>query len=242
MTVLGVIPVRWASTRLPGKPLADIGGKPMLWWVWRAATRARTLDRVIVATDDRRILDAARGFGAEAVMTPRTCRSGSDRVAEVARRVKSDLVVNIQGDEPFLKPAAIDRAVRPLLKARRWRMGTLAAPLESAERPNANMVKVWVNGTGAAKDFARTIPARWRRAGQETRPYKHLGLYVYRRDLLLRLTRWPQTSRERRERLEQLRALEHGVAIHVAEVQHAGRGVDTPRDLAWARRRIRRTR
>jgi 3-deoxy-manno-octulosonate cytidylyltransferase (CMP-KDO synthetase) len=239
MRIVGIIPARWASTRLPGKPLADLGGRPLIEHVWRRALRARRLSRVLVATDDVRIAAAVRAFGGEAVMTPRACASGTDRLAVAARRIACDVVVNVQGDEPFLSPAALDRLVEPFLSDRRLQMATLAAPLPAAEAQDPNSVKVVCDLDGSALYFSRAaVP--FPRGGlrpSSASPYRlHVGVYAYRRAFLLKYARWPQTPLERLERLEQLRALEHGVRIRVVNAARPSLSVDTPADLDRARR------
>lgn len=239
MRIVGIIPARWASTRLPGKPLADLGGRPLIEQVWRRARRARRLSRLLVATDDLRIAAAVRGFGGEAVMTPRTCASGTDRLAAAVRRLACDVVVNIQGDEPFLSPAALDQLVEPFLSDPDLQMATLSAPLPAASAADPNSVKVVCDLAGDALYFSRAalpFPRDGLRPGASSPFRLHLGVYAYRRACLLKFARWPQTPLERLERLEQLRALEHGVRIRVVPVARPSLSVDTPADLARARR------
>jgi 3-deoxy-manno-octulosonate cytidylyltransferase (CMP-KDO synthetase) len=238
MNIVGIIPARYASTRLPGKPLADLCGQTLIERVWRRARRAKSLSRVIVATDDRRIARAVNAFGGEAVMTPATCASGTDRLAWVAKKLACDIVVNIQGDEPFILPATIDRLCAPLTKERKLMMSTLSAPLPLDDFCNPNAVKVVCDADGNALYFSRApIPhPRDSVAKISGRNFRlHLGLYAYRRDFLLRYTAWAQTPLEKIEKLEQLRALEHGVKIRVVSVTRATLSVDTPEDLKRAR-------
>ncbi len=241
MKILGVIPARYGSTRFPGKPLHPIAGKPLVQHVVERCRGARALAEVIVATDDARIADAVRPF-CRVEMTRPDHPSGTDRIAEVAGRVSCDAVVNIQGDEPLLDPAVIDAVAAALADAE---MTTAAAPLpDPAELDNPNVVKVVLNATGRALYFSRhPIPYLrdlvGRTAAERVRafPYlKHLGLYGYRRDTLLRLVRWPVSPLEAAEKLEQLRALEHGLAIAVVRVAAASPGVDTPEDAARVER------
>jgi 3-deoxy-manno-octulosonate cytidylyltransferase (CMP-KDO synthetase) len=237
--IIGIIPSRYASSRLPGKALADICGKPMVQHVVERASRGRLLDEVLVATDDQRILETVRGVGGKACLTSPGHPSGTDRIAEVVQGLACDLVVNIQGDEPLLDPAVIDSAVEPLLANPSIAMGTLACPLNVDEAADPSNVKVVVDREGYALYFSRArIP--YVRDGVPLdldRPYLlHVGLYVYRRDTLLRLAALPPTILEERERLEQLRALEHGIRIHVVLTEHRSIGVDTPEDLARVRR------
>ncbi len=238
LRVVGLIPARYASKRFPGKALVNLCGKPLLQHVVERSAQARSLSRVVVATDDLRIADAVRGFGGEVAMTAATHPSGTDRIAEVARNLDCDLVVNIQGDEPLIVPPEIDAAVAPLLADPTIPMGTLACPLPLELAGDPNAVKVVVGIDGFALYFSRSsIPyLRDGHAGGAS-PYRlHIGLYVYRRDVLLRLAGLPPTPLEERERLEQLRALEHGIRIRVVMTDHPSIGVDTPEDLDRVRR------
>ncbi len=244
MNILGVIPARYGSTRFPGKPLHPLAGKPLVQHVVERCRGARALAEVIVATDDARIADAVRPF-CRVEMTRPDHPSGTDRIAEVAGRVACDAVVNIQGDEPLLDPAIIDAVAAALADAE---MTTAAAPLhDPAELDNPNVVKVVLNAAGRALYFSRhPIPylrdLAGHAAGERVRafPYlKHLGLYGYRRDTLLRLVRWPVSPLEAAEKLEQLRALEHGLAIAVVRAAAASPGVDTPEDAARVERLLR---
>jgi 3-deoxy-manno-octulosonate cytidylyltransferase (CMP-KDO synthetase) len=239
--VLGVIPARYASTRLPGKPLAPLADRTLLEHVWRRTVRAR-LDRVVVATDDRRILEAARGFGAEALLTSAAHPSGTDRVAEVAERVGADyrVVVNVQGDEPLLAPESLDRLVA-LFEDPAVGMATLCEPLETAaELADPNVVKVVRAQDGRALYFSRApiphpragAPLTGALAGGVWR--KHQGIYAYTRDTLLALARTPVSPLEAAEGLEQLRALELGCPILVLDSDFHSIGVDTPADLERA--------
>ncbi len=239
--VIGVIPSRYASSRFPGKALADICGKPMVQHVVERASRARRLDEVLVATDDRRILEVVNGFGGKACLTSPAHPSGTDRIAEIVQGLPCDLVVNIQGDEPLLDPAVIDSAVEPLLTDATIAMGTLACPLSVADAADPSNVKVVMDRAGFALYFSRA-PIPYLRDGHPPgrgSPYLlHVGLYVYRRDTLLRLAALPPTLLEERERLEQLRALEHGIRIRVVRTEHRSIGVDTPEDLARVRQMV----
>ncbi|MBU6401988.1 MAG: 3-deoxy-manno-octulosonate cytidylyltransferase [Verrucomicrobia bacterium] len=236
MQILGIIPARYASTRLPGKPLVRIAGKPLLQHVVERCQLAQSLNEVIVATDDERVAAAARKF-ARVELTHPEHPSGTDRIAEVAARCRCDAVVNVQGDEPLIEPAVID-AVAGALAARE--MSTAATPLKHVEDyDNPNVVKVVVNATGCALYFSRrTIPyvrdaARGPLAGQLAAfPFlKHLGIYGYRREALLRLVRFPVSALEQAEKLEQLRALENGMTIAVVRVDYDSVGVDAPEDV-----------
>ncbi len=237
-----IIPARYGSTRFPGKPLARLWGKPIIQHVYERASQSRLCSRVIIATDDDRIAAAARGFGAEVAMTRTDHPSGTDRVAEVAAGLKADLIVNVQGDEPLVDPVAIDAAVEPLIAAPMISMSTLAAPIEEiADLANPNVVKVVMDQAGFALYFSR-LPIPFVRDGREWRKlvarddfevirYRHIGLYVYPREFLLCLTNLPPTPLEQAEKLEQLRALEHGHKIKVVIVEKASPGIDTPEDL-----------
>lgn len=247
MKVVAIIPARYGSTRLPGKPLATIGGKPMIQHVYESTSKAKILDRVIVATDDRRIEAAVQDFGGEAMMTSARHASGTDRLAEVARRIHADILVNVQGDLPFIHAATISRAVAPLKRDRQIPMATVCTPIyDEAEWQNHNIVKVLTDRAGLAMYFTRApipfarndaIDLRGRKPGRKRLwGYRHLGLYVYRRDFLLKFARLRPTPLERIESLEQLRALENGYSIHVAEVDERSVEVDTPADLERAER------
>ena len=229
--ILGVIPARFASTRFPAKALARISGKSMLEHVFERASQARYLTSVVIATDDQRIYDEAKRFGAPVRMTRADHLSGTDRVAEVASTDDAQIVVNIQGDEPLIDPAAIDAAVLSILDHPEIPMGTLKKRIEDpAEIDNPNVVKVVTNFAGDAIYFSRaTIP--YLRGGESLTRFKHIGLYVYRRDFLLSYSDLPVGPLEKAERLEQLRALENGYSIRVAETEYESIGVDTPEDF-----------
>lgn len=229
--ILGVIPARFASTRFPAKALARISGKSMLEHVFERASRARYLTSVVIATDDQRIYDEAKRFGAPVRMTRADHLSGTDRVAEVASTDDAQIVVNIQGDEPLIDPAAIDAAVLSILDHPEIPMGTLKKRIEDpAEIDNPNVVKVVTNFAGDAIYFSRaTIP--YLRGNESLTRFKHIGLYVYRRDFLLSYSDLPVGPLEKAERLEQLRALENGYSIRVAETEYESIGVDTPEDF-----------
>ena len=233
-----MIPARYAASRLPGKPLADIAGRPMVEHVYRRAAAARGVTAVIVATDDDRIASAVAGFGGRWVMTRPDHASRTDRIAEVARELSCDLIVNVQGDEPALAPAAIEQAIAPLAADASIVMGTLGNSLDEASDPqNPNVVKVLVDQRGFALYFSRApVPYRRDAGAPGATVLRHVGLYVYRRDFLLRLASLPRTPLERVESLEQLRALEHGYRIKVVETAYQSLSVDTPEDLDHVRR------
>ena len=230
--ILGVIPARFASSRFPGKVLAQIASKSMLQRVYERASLARYLTATIIATDDERVYEAAKSFGARVVMTRADHVSGTDRVAEAASAENAELVVNIQGDEPLIDPAAIDAAVLPLAHDAEIVMGTLKKAIEDPrEITDANVVKVVTDRNGDAIYFSRCpIPYERDRAKPGTH-FKHIGLYVYRRDFLLRYPALQVGPLEQAERLEQLRALENGYRIRVVETECESLGVDTPEDL-----------
>jgi 3-deoxy-manno-octulosonate cytidylyltransferase (CMP-KDO synthetase) len=237
--IVGIIPARYASSRFPGKALAELCGKPLVQHVVERAGRARLLDEVLVATDDARIRAAVEVFGGRAVMTSPDHPSGTDRIAEVVRGLACDLVVNIQGDEPLLDPDMVDRAVEPLVADPTLPMGTLARPMSLEEAADPSKVKVVLDRKGCALYFSRAqIPFLRDGAvpGDATPFLLHVGLYVYRREALLRFADLPPSPLEERERLEQLRALEHGMRIRVVVTQHGSFGVDTPADLERVRR------
>lgn len=253
--VVAIIPARYASTRLPGKPLVDIAGKPM---IVRVAERAREVaaikqgGRVIVATDDQRVFDAVAAHGHEVMMTSPDHRTGTDRLAEVAAQLDAEIIVNVQGDEPLIEPATIEAAIAPLLADASIVMSTTAEPIESAaDLLNPNVVKVVTDGEGFALYFSRnpipfpraavqahgSIEAAFAAEPELLKQYsKHTGMYVYRRDFLLRYAKLLPTPLEQSELLEQLRALEHGYRIKVVKVDHRSIGVDTPEDLERVRR------
>lgn len=240
MHCLGVIPARFQSERLPGKPLALIDEKPMIQWVFERASRTHTLDDVLIATDDSRIVEAVKAFGGDVVMTSASHQSGTDRIAEVAEAAETDLVVNIQGDEPLIEPEVIDAAVRPLLDDTEIEMGTIACPIAPEDLEDPNVVKVVFDHRNRALYFSRApIPhqARPRSSGtmQEPAHWQHIGLYVYRKAFLLQFTNYPVGKLEQLERLEQLRALENGHVIHVEPTEYRSISVDTPEDLANVR-------
>ena len=237
MKIIGLIPARFASTRFPGKPLALIAGKPLLQRVVEQCQKAKSLAEVIVATDDERIAGAARKF-CRVEMTRADHPSGSDRIAEVAGRISCDAVVNIQGDEPLIDPAVIDAVAGALSQND---MSTAATPIKNlSEYDNPNVVKVVVNAAGRALYFSRRTIPYVREAASRPVPeqlaafpfLKHLGIYGYRRETLLRLVKFPVSPLENAEKLEQLRALENGIGIAVVKLDYDSMGVDVPEDVA----------
>lgn len=235
--VMGVIPARWGSTRLPGKSLVPIAGKPLLQHVVERVQQASALDRLVVATDDERIRRAADTWGVEAVMTRSDHPSGTDRVAEAVADSAARWVVNIQGDEPLIDPGLVDRLAVALRGDERWDMATAAARLTSTrDLRETSVVKVVMDADRRALYFSRfAIPfvRDAEAAGEGAVHWQHIGLYGYRREFLERLVAAPPCMLERAERLEQLRALHMGGRILVIEAEEAGIGVDTPQDVAY---------
>ena len=254
MSVLAVIPARYGSTRFPGKPLAMLGGKPMIQHVYERVARAKGVREVVVATDDQRIADAVKGFKGVAVMTSPEARSGTERAAEVARKYCDQVVINIQGDEPLIEPDMIEQLAEYLSRHGAAPMASLMTKLRPEDRLNPNVVKVVVDLDGFALYFSRaSIPfERANRpitasggtppkavAGQPANCFwKHLGIYGYQRHFLLQFPALEPTTLEELEQLEQLRALEHGHRIKLLETVHDTIGVDTPDDLARAETRL----
>jgi 3-deoxy-manno-octulosonate cytidylyltransferase (CMP-KDO synthetase) len=235
MKAVGIIPARYHSSRLPGKPLADIAGKPMLQWVYERACRAVRLTGVLVATDDARIFDAVQAFGGAVVMTSPEHLTGTDRLAEAAAELDADVIVNVQGDEPLLDPAVIDAVAAPFETEPELAMATLATPIRNPQDALAtSVVKVVMDRQGNALYFSR-LPIPHYRGGSDGTHWKHIGLYAYGRDFLLRYPRLEPTPLERAEALEQLRALEHGYRIRVLLTDHDAISVDTPEDLERVR-------
>lgn len=233
--VIVVIPARYGSTRLPGKPLVPLAGQTMIQRVYGRAKLARKANRVIVATDDERIVKAVEAFGGEARMTRAEHRTGTERVAEVAAHVEGDIFVNVQGDEPLLDPAAVDTAIGALLEEPKATVSTVATPIKiPADIMDPNICKVVLDFDENALYFSRA-PVPWVRdtgAKIQVRHLKHLGLYVFQRAALLEYPTLPQGELERIEQLEQLRWLENGWKIRVAEVEHDAVSVDVPEDVA----------
>lgn len=228
--IIGAIPARFASSRLPGKPLLEIAGRPMIEHVYRRASEATGLDRVVVLTDDHRIAEVVEGFGGAWQMTPEDCRSGTDRIASAAAEWQAKGVVNIQGDEPLIDPQAIDAIAHHLI-VHDDAMVTLAAPVEDDDVVDPNVVKVVTDVQGFALYFSRSGLPYCRQEGGAM-PRKHVGIYGYRLETVRRLAALEPTPLEISESLEQLRALEHGIRIRVLDAHAAAPGVDTAKDLA----------
>ena len=241
MKTIGVIPARFASSRFPAKVLANIDGKPLIRHVWEKAVRCGELDEELIACDHEDVYKAAEGFKARVVMTDPNHASGSDRIAEAVKDLKVDIVVNIQGDEPFIDPLTIDALAVLLKQDTKILMGTVIKPItDEAEFLNPNVVKCVVDAQGYALYFSRSpIPYhRNKNASVEIKNYKHLGLYAYRKDFLMEFKDWPKGTLESAEELEQLRALEHGVKIKTTVTKYESIAVDIPQDLqkaqAWS--------
>lgn len=225
---IAVIPARYGATRFPGKPLATIAGKPMIQHVYERAQQAKRFARVVVATDDRRIADAVRRFGGEAVMTRADHASGTDRIAEAAAQMPGEVICNVQGDEPLVAAESLDALVG-LFDDPAVQMATVCTLLPPNEQANPNVVKLMLDADGCAQDFFRQPATGHQRPGAI---FKHLGLYGYRRDFLRQFVSWPPSPREQAERLEQLRAVERGIRIKVAFTPHDTIAVDAPGDVA----------
>lgn len=236
MKAIGVIPARWGATRFQGKVLAELLGKPVVQHVWENAKKAKTLDDLIVACDDERIIKVVEGFGGKAVYTSPDQPSGTDRLAEVVNPLDVKIAVNIQGDEPLMKPIMIDNLVMALENEKIAQMATMIKRIEEeSELTNSNVVKVVIDKNGYALYFSRyAIP--YNRTGEQERNkrpayYKHIGLYAFTKDFLFTFRNLPESSLERAEKLEQLRVLEYGYKIKTVETKFDTIGVDTPDDL-----------
>ncbi len=229
---VAIIPARWGSTRFPGKALYSIAGKSLLQRVWQRVSRAPGVDDVIIATDDMRIAEAAFDWGAEVSLTSVKHRSGTDRIAEVATKLRDAAhIINIQGDEPLIEPALIDRLVRELRWNPRCEMITAAHPFDNPADVNSpHQVKVVLDRYGNALYFSRSNIPFGRDPAHPPKYLRHQGIYGYTRDLLLRFVSWKPSPLEKAEQLEQLRALENGVTVHVLVTKHGSPGVDTPQD------------
>ncbi len=243
MKIVGIIPARFASTRLVGKPLADIGGKPMIRHTWEQAKKSKLINDIYIAVDDEKVYDIVSSFGGNAVLTDSNFESGSDRIAFVARKIPdADIIVNIQGDEPFIKGRMIDEAIEPFLFDKSVKVSTLVKKItDIKELKSPSIPKVVFDYNNYALYFSRAIIPFVRDANStmdmfhSTDFYKHIGLYVYKRKTLLKFTSWEQTDLEKIEKLEQLRLIENGVKIKVVETEFESFSIDTPEDLKKAR-------
>lgn len=244
MNIVGIIPARFASTRLMGKPLAKIGGKPMIQHTYESALKSKLLSEIIIAVDDEKVFEIVKDFGANAVMTPKDIPTGSDRLAYVIEsRKDAEIIVNIQGDEPFIPGRMIDEAIEPLLFDKNVEVSTLAKRITDVEElKNASIPKVVFDYNNYAMYFSRS-PIPFVREGKSysdklkrTEIFKHIGLYVYKREALLRFTSLMPTDLEIAEKLEQLRMLENGFKIKIVVSEFESISVDTPEDLDLVRR------
>lgn len=242
--IIGIIPARFASSRLMGKPLASIGGKPMIQHTYERAKKSKLLSDIVIAVDDEKVFSVVKKFGAQVVMTPKDLTTGSDRIAFVAKSLATaEIIVNIQGDEPFISGRMIDQAIEPLLFDKKVKVSTLVKKITSVdEYKSASIPKVVFDYNNYALYFSRQpIPfVRDSRTIAEkiisTDFYKHIGLYVFRKNELIKFTRLKQTDLEKAEKLEQLRMLEHGMKIKVVVTEYDSFSVDTPKDLELARK------
>ena len=237
MKIAAIIPSRWESSRFPGKPLAPIAGKPMIRHVWERVIAADGIDDVIVATDDDRIVEAVAAFGGRAERTRSDHVSGSDRIAEVAVRIDAEAILNVQGDEPLVRPTDLAALAGLMRDDTDVRVATLCHAISADEAANANRVKVVRDADGNALYFSRA-PIPHPREGAAAAYFQHVGVYAYRRDVLLGFGDLPVPAIERTESLEQLRLLHAGIAIRVIETEPTGPGVDTPEDIARVERRL----
>jgi 3-deoxy-manno-octulosonate cytidylyltransferase (CMP-KDO synthetase) len=230
--VVAILPARWGSTRFPGKPLHRLAGKPLIQHVWECCLRARALAGVIVATDDARIADAARGFGAEVEMTSPRHESGTDRIAEVLKRLRGvSHIINVQGDEPLVEPALIDSLARAMIADKKIGMITAAGEFsKNDDVKNPNAVKVVTDKNSDALYFSRSVIPLPRDGGTRVKYLRHHGIYGYSKNFLLQFVKWKPSDLEKIEKLEQLRALENGARIRVLITKAASVGVDTPED------------
>jgi 3-deoxy-manno-octulosonate cytidylyltransferase (CMP-KDO synthetase) len=246
MDITVIIPARYYSTRFPGKPLAKLKGKTLIQHVYERTLQSKLTKKVVVATDDKRILDEVKSFGGEAYMTSKDHLTGTDRIAELAREIDSSIIVNVQGDEPFIESDSIDITIKPLLEENSLVMSTIKVKIEDIKEIfDFNVVKVITDKDDFALYFSRwPIPffrEKWCDIlnseknkdvlSHPTHLFKHLGLYAYKRDFLLQYTKWPRTPLEKIENLEQLRVLENGYKIKVVEGKYDSIGIDTPQDL-----------
>ena len=238
MEVIGVIPARYSSTRFEGKVLADILGKPMIQHVWERAKQAKSLDDLIIACDDERVAEAAKGFGAKVVLTAKGHASGTDRIIEIVNPLEVRIVINIQGDEPLVHPTMIERVAQALLQDEKLAMATVMKKIENPDEvKNPDVVKVVADKNNFALYFSRApIPFRARNSELKSPVYyKHIGLYAYTKDFLFIYRNLPVSNLEGAEKLEQLRVLEEGYRIKVLETKYDTIGVDTPQDLEKVR-------
>ena len=239
---VAIIPARYSSTRFPGKPLADIAGKPMIQHVWERVKQTASIDQILVATDDDRILNTVKNFGGEGVLTSTEHETGTDRIVEVVQEISCGLVLNIQGDEPTILPADLER----LIKQTKIRKGTKAATLiynitDKTQFNDPNIVKVTVNVNNIALYFSRSlIPYPHSGQSSNCKIWRHLGVYLFQRKFLLEYSQWPRSNLEKSEQLEQLRILENGESILCVEAENETISVDVPEDLVYVENLLKR--
>ena len=230
MKIVAIIPTRWGSTRFPGKALTPICGRPMIQRIWDRAMAAKEIDSVIIATDDQRIADAVQAFGGTVEMTRDNHDSGSDRIAEVAERIDADAIINVQGDEPLVRAADLDRLAQLMRSDGSVKVASLCHAISTEEAANPNRVKVVRDAQDNALYFSRAqIP--YPRHAETARYFQHAGVYAYRREMLLAFADLPVPDEERTEALEQLRYLAADIDIRMIETEPSGPGVDTPEDV-----------
>ena len=232
---VAIIPARYSSKRFPGKPLAEIAGKPMIQHVWERAKQTPSIDQIFVATDDERILDTVRNFGGEAVLTSTEHETGTDRIVEVVEEISCRWVLNIQGDEPMILPEDLDRMIKQTKIIKGTKAATLIYKITDPTQLNdPNVVKVTVNLNNMALYFSRSL-IPYQRSGQtkHSRIWRHLGVYLFQRDFLMEYSQWPRSNLEKSEQLEQLRILENGESLLCVEAENEGAGVDVPQDLVY---------
>lgn len=232
MDSIVIIPARYNSKRFPGKVIADLNGKPLIEHVYQRSIQAKLVDQVLIATDDKRVFDRVKEFGGRAVMTAAEHKSGTDRLAEVARDLDAEIIVNVQGDEPLIRPEMINQAIKIIKNNSDTQMSTLASPISEITAQKEDRVKVVIDKNNYALYFSRSMVPYYREMNKLKQEYlQHIGLYVYRRDFLLKYTDLEPTPLEKAEALEQLRVLENGYKIKVGITDHHGPGVDSPEDL-----------
>ncbi len=239
MKIVGVIPARYKSSRFPGKPLIDILGKPMIWWVYQQCMKAPELDCVYVATDDFKIYDTCKEYGMNVIMTSSEHKTGTDRVGEVAQKVEGDLFINIQGDEPLIDPREISDVIS-IFKNEDVYFGSLRIEIDDAEEIKADStVKVVVDKDDYALYFSRSVIPSNIKDGKLARTFRHVGIYAYKKDFLLEFINMPQTELELGEGIEPLRAMENGYRIMVKETKYESIGVDYPHQVKLVEDRLR---
>ena len=240
MKIIGVIPARYKSSRFPGKPLVDICGKPMIYWVYQQAGKVKEFDKVYIATDDERIREACEQYNMDVIMTSDKHQTGSDRVAEVATKVEGDLFVNVQGDEPVINPEMIRQVISIFLEDSEVYFGSLKKEITDPEEIKAaSTVKVVTDDNGDAMYFSRSIIPSNIKDGKLARIFRHVGIYAYKRDFLLKFTNMEQTELELGEGIEPLRAMQHGYKIRLKETEYSSIGVDYPEHVALVEKVIR---